>query len=192
MRALSIKQPYAEAIAAGRKKIEFRSKAIKPGPLLVVASLTPGKGYAGEPRGVAICVIEISKVSGDAGDFKMHLANPVRVEPEPIKGFAAIYHIADERIRPVGGGKIASIAKAAEPTKSAPKGAAKSAPGAPKEAATKKSYRYRFRLVKAGRWVPGGTNGAAQAKEMSLELAESYGTVEVHRDGELLRLVDRE
>ena len=65
MHAVSVKQPYAEAIASGAKPREYRTWA--PGTivgkdLLIVASRTPANGYAGEQEGVAICVVHVNKV----------------------------------------------------------------------------------------------------------------------------------
>lgn len=101
MIALSIKQPYAEQIARGDKVHEFRSWPTKHrGPLLVVASrATDAPGYAGEPRGVAVCVVEVTRcfARGDRA-YAWALANPRRVSPIAVKGSAAFYHVDDARI----------------------------------------------------------------------------------------------
>lgn len=102
MRAISIKQPWANQIAQGTKRVEYRTWKVATGPILIVASSTPGPGYAGEPRGVAVCTAEILRVTGEHGDYVWHLANVRPVEPEPVKGHAAIYKVDDARIRHVG------------------------------------------------------------------------------------------
>jgi hypothetical protein len=108
VRALSIKQPWAELIARGKKKIEYRTWARSfRGDLLVVASKTrndddcraeridPGS----VPYGVAVCVVDFWKVTGDEGDYEWHVRRPRRVEPFPVKGYASIYNVEDARIR---------------------------------------------------------------------------------------------
>jgi hypothetical protein len=64
MRVLSIRQPWASLIAAGRKTVELRSWSTNyRGPLLILA----GSGlWRGEhdwptdgPRGVAVCVVDL-------------------------------------------------------------------------------------------------------------------------------------
>jgi hypothetical protein len=98
MHALSVRQPYAEAIASGAKRREFRSWApriIVGSDLLVVASRTPGPGYGGEPQGVAICVVRVAKITGTEGDYAWHLENPRRVVAWPIKGSAALFRVPD-------------------------------------------------------------------------------------------------
>lgn len=108
MRALSVKQPYAELIAEGEKKIEYRRwKVNVRGDLLVVASASRQDDVCADARldpeklvyGAAVCVVDVWKITGDEGRYKWHLRNPRRVEPEPIKGSASIYHVDDSRIR---------------------------------------------------------------------------------------------
>jgi CheY-like chemotaxis protein len=128
MRALSIKQPWAELIALGKKKIEYRSwKVGFREPLLVVAStarqdeecrkhrLDPGA----LPYGKAVCVVDLVDITGDEGDYEWHLRNPRRVEPVPITGYAAVYNVDDAKIRFLdGSAPPAPTASApAEPTK---------------------------------------------------------------------------
>ena len=111
MRALSVKQPWAELIARGTKKVEFRTwKVDFRGELLIVAS----KGRQNEtceengidpdavPYGKAVCVVDLVDVveSGEApGEYDWKLENPRRVEPVEIRGYAAIYNVAEEHIR---------------------------------------------------------------------------------------------
>lgn len=57
--ALSLKQPYANWVASGKKTIETRTWSTKyRGDILICASQS-GKG---EPKGVALCIIEVYDV----------------------------------------------------------------------------------------------------------------------------------
>lgn len=109
LRALSIRQPHAEAIMRGIKKIEYRNMATKiRGRVQVYASL--GR-YSDEleaemleeyrikdvscddlPRGVLIGTVEISDCTEDYGEFHWHLKKPKRAtrllkpkkQPQPV------------------------------------------------------------------------------------------------------------
>ena len=104
MKALSVKQPWAELIARGEKTIEVRGKATKHrGPLLIVSCKSP----AVWKTGCAVAVVDLvdcrpmTKADADAavrerrrGDQAWVLANPRRVEPPlPIKGQQGIYNV---------------------------------------------------------------------------------------------------
>ena len=111
MLALSVKQPWAELIARGRKKKEFRTWSRSCfGELLIVASkAVDGDVIADEGLdaatlvfGRAVCVVDFFKVTGSDGDYAWHLRNPRRVEPIEVRGSASLYHVPDERIRIVG------------------------------------------------------------------------------------------
>ena len=108
VRALSVKQPWAELIARGKKKIEYRSWKTKTlGDLLIVASASRQDEVCREhglepdalPYGRAVCVVELAKVTGDQGDYRWHVWNPRRVAAVPVTGYAAIYHVDDAKIR---------------------------------------------------------------------------------------------
>lgn len=108
MRALSVKQPWAELIAQGKKKIEYRSWTTKThGDLLIVASASRQdevcREHGLEPDalvyGRTVCVVELAKVTGDLGDYRWHVRNPRRVAAVPVTGYAAIYHVDDAKIR---------------------------------------------------------------------------------------------
>src|SRR5262245_2077992 len=108
MRALSVRQPWAELIARGKKKIEYRTwKVDFRGDLLIVASASrkddecEAKGLDPESvaYGAAVCVAELANVTGSEGDYRWHLRNPRRVAPVPLKGYAAIYNVDDAKIR---------------------------------------------------------------------------------------------
>ena len=59
VRALSLKQPYANWVASGRKTLETRTWSTPyRGDILICASTT-GKG---EPKGVALCVVELTNI----------------------------------------------------------------------------------------------------------------------------------
>lgn len=62
MKALSVKQPYADWIASGRKTIEVRSWPTQHrGDLLIVSSKKPASGTRGGDHllGHAICVVKL-------------------------------------------------------------------------------------------------------------------------------------
>lgn len=109
MKALSIRQPHAEAIMRGVKSIEFRSRPTKIRErVFIYASL--GR-YSPEeeakmlamygisdvacddlPRGVLIGTVELWDCTGGDGDYRWHVRNPERAEklvqptkhPQPI------------------------------------------------------------------------------------------------------------
>jgi hypothetical protein len=89
-RALSIRQPYAEMILRGKKKIEYRSRPTNIRErVYIYASLTPGDEEAWKaiklhpsdlPTGVLIGTVEIKDCTGKPGDYEWHLAKPVRLK----------------------------------------------------------------------------------------------------------------
>jgi hypothetical protein len=103
MRAISVKQPWPEAIASGAKRIEYRSARLAVGPLLILSSKAAGKGGKHLPRGVAVCVVELVKVTGRSGAFSWHLERPRRVRPIPCRSYGWVVHIPDRRIRRLAG-----------------------------------------------------------------------------------------
>jgi hypothetical protein len=59
IKALSLKQPYANLIAEGKKTIETRSWTTRyRGDILICAS----QSGAGEPKGVALCIVELTDI----------------------------------------------------------------------------------------------------------------------------------
>lgn len=97
MKALSVRQPWAELIATGEKDIEYRTwETSYRGPLVICASNSwgadepcPASERAKYPRGVAVCVVdlvEIRESEEEPGVYEWLLENPVRVEPVPVKG----------------------------------------------------------------------------------------------------------
>ncbi|MFA5992520.1 MAG: ASCH domain-containing protein [Candidatus Pacearchaeota archaeon] len=111
MKALSLKQPFAELIVQGKKKIELRKWNTKfRGEFLIHASKTPDKksmknfGFESLPQGAIVGkakLIDVKKYTNKtqhAKDKKFHLAssywgnygfiieNPQRLNPIPYKG----------------------------------------------------------------------------------------------------------
>jgi hypothetical protein len=90
MRALSIRQPYAEQILRGTKTIEYRSRptkvrervyiyaAMKPAPAREWAKVKLQPGDL--PTGVLVGTVEITGCTGVRGDYNWHLANPLRLK----------------------------------------------------------------------------------------------------------------
>ena len=108
MRALSIRQPHAEAIMRGIKKIEYRSRPTNVrGRIYIYASVGrySRKEEAGMmdiygiedacddlPRGVLIGTVELWDCTGAGGNYHWHVRNPERAKellkptkhPQPI------------------------------------------------------------------------------------------------------------
>ena len=97
MKALSIRQPHAEAIMRGIKPIEFRSRSTNVRErIYIYASLgryTPEEeaemmaGYGIEdvacddlPRGVLIGTVDLWDCTWTEGDFHWHVRNPERAK----------------------------------------------------------------------------------------------------------------
>jgi hypothetical protein len=89
-RAISIRQPFVEAILDGKKKIEYRSRKTNIRErVYIYASLGMRDekdfrkfGYDSDkcPRGVIVGTVEIADCTGVDGDYEIHLANPERLE----------------------------------------------------------------------------------------------------------------
>ena len=111
MKALSLKQPFAELILEGRKKIELRKWNTNfRGEFFIHASKNPDKesmkrfGFTALPLGFLVGKANLIDVktykdaeehlkdnnlhlaSGDWGNHGFILENPVRIEPIPFKG----------------------------------------------------------------------------------------------------------
>jgi hypothetical protein len=78
MQALSVRQPYADQIMRGTKRIEHRSRPTKVrGRVYIYASLTPASPKGQDlPRGVIVGTVEIHNCTGSPGDYLWHLRNP--------------------------------------------------------------------------------------------------------------------
>jgi hypothetical protein len=89
LRALSIRQPFAELIMTGEKKIEYRSRPTKLRErVYIYACKTRGYPESYEehglepdelPHGVLIGTVEIVDCV-DCGEFEWHLANPKQLK----------------------------------------------------------------------------------------------------------------
>jgi hypothetical protein len=103
MRALSIRQPYAEQILRRTKKIEYRTRptSIIGERFYIYVSLTPGDSRdfrpmglePGDlPTGVIVGTVEIEGCTGRPGDYMWHLKSPKRLrwalrprkQPQPV------------------------------------------------------------------------------------------------------------
>ena len=104
MKAISVKQPWANLIAAGRKTIETRTWTTKyRGQLLIVSSHSPRI----EPAGYALAVAEIvaCRVMTGADEaaacckvypnaYAWELADIRAITPFPVKGRLGLYEVA--------------------------------------------------------------------------------------------------
>lgn len=123
MIALSVKQPWADLIAQGIKRIEVRTWATRHrGDLLIVASKAPVVDWidaAGAehrlPAGAHVCIArlvdcrpltraDLAATCLEPADWQPGLhawvLDRIRpVTPTPQRGYAAIYHVDDTLIR---------------------------------------------------------------------------------------------
>lgn len=100
MLALSVYQPYAERIAAGVKRFEYRSRVTRHrGPVLICATKRPKSGSL--PTGVAVCVVEITGCKWESfmRCYQYRLQYPTRVRPFAVKGSRGWFHVDDALIR---------------------------------------------------------------------------------------------
>lgn len=102
MRALSVRQPYAEQILRGTKKIEYRSRRTHIRErIFIYASLTPGYPEDWEqmgmkpgdlPTGVLVGTVEIIGCTYGEDEYEWLLAKPERLkrnkkvkkQPQPV------------------------------------------------------------------------------------------------------------
>ncbi len=104
MKALSLKQPYANWVASGRKTLETRKWSTSyRGDILICASTTGN----GEPIGVALCVVEVvdvrpmTELDEAAACVELYpkaqaweLRNRrVLKEPFPVKGMLGLFNV---------------------------------------------------------------------------------------------------
>lgn len=117
MRALSVKQPWAELIASGRKRIELRTwSTTYRGPLLICASGQAARSPSAEPwlalhdalpLGVAVCIVNLFDILSPGGfaavgaccassprEFGWLLSNPIRVSARAVKGKLGLYEVS--------------------------------------------------------------------------------------------------
>lgn len=119
-RALSVRNPWANLIAAELKRIELRSWTTRyRGPLVIISSRTLDDvetfpdHVAKETCGVAIALVSLIDVTPyeDAhaehalatqrGGFSWHLRLLSRLEPVPVKGQLGLYSIDGSLVRPL-------------------------------------------------------------------------------------------
>jgi len=94
LKALSIRQPWAELIVRGEKTVEYRSHPTKRrGRVYIYASLGSadlddaeitrllGSPLVHVPRGMIVGTVEIVDCVGSDGEYEWRLANPVRLDP---------------------------------------------------------------------------------------------------------------
>lgn len=119
MKALSVRQPYADLIASGRKTVELRSRATHHrGPLLICSSKTPSEGLHFPENallGFALCVVDLvgcepftllhgpsSAVPADRlagrGGFAWVLRNARPVVSFPVRGQVVLWDVPDNKI----------------------------------------------------------------------------------------------
>lgn len=99
MKALSIRQPWADQIFTGEKPIEYRVWSTKHrGPLVICSSKKPDEGGEHLPLGMALGVVELLDITRNAYDeFEWHLKNPRRFKkPFPVKGVVKLFDVPDE------------------------------------------------------------------------------------------------
>ena len=94
LKAISLRQPWAEEILMGIKRVEFRGSPTKHrGPIYIYASMgrveaeqeaewerEHGISVNGLPRGVVIGTVEIVGCKKDDNCFAWQLANPKRLQ----------------------------------------------------------------------------------------------------------------
>ena len=91
MRALSIRQPYAEMILLGKKKIEYRPMVTHIRERVYIYASKAAvddeeawksvKSLPGDlPTGVLVGTVEVVDCTGKPGGYEWHLARPVRLK----------------------------------------------------------------------------------------------------------------
>src|SRR5487761_1872329 len=94
LKALSIRQPWAELILRGDKTVEYRTQPTKTrGRVYIYAALGSadladaevlrllGSPLVEVPRGVIVGTVEINDCVGSDGEYEWCLANPERLDP---------------------------------------------------------------------------------------------------------------
>ena len=98
IRCLSVKQPYASAIASGEKKIEYRRWSTEySGDILIHASKVDAEPCPPDlPRGVSLCIVELYDVQGDEGDYEWMIRNPRMVKQCPFIGVPGVLYAVND------------------------------------------------------------------------------------------------
>ena len=103
MKALSVKQPWANLIAAGEKTIETRAWATDyRGPILIVSSRLPNI----EPAGFALAIADLvdcrpmtrqdelaARCSVYPNAYSWVLRNIRKIQPFPVRGRLGLYEV---------------------------------------------------------------------------------------------------
>ena len=103
MKAISLKQPWANLVANGEKTIETRKWTTKyRGDLVICSSQNPKI----EPYGKALCVVELYDIKSMTkkdedkacckvypGAYSWYLRNLRKIKPMPVKGSLGVYNI---------------------------------------------------------------------------------------------------
>ena len=97
MRAIVVRQPYANQIAHGHKTIEyrrFRPLVDLPCSILIVAGKSMAEPGTEPPYGVALCTVEIVRVEREPqGGYAWHLSDPRWTVRVPIRGRQGIWWV---------------------------------------------------------------------------------------------------
>lgn len=111
MKALSVKQPWTEAIRQGLKPLEIRTwKTDYRGDILICASVLPDPEFdlSGENLilGHALCIVELFDITDFLpehanaacidyfpGAFAWHLRNVREIKPFPVKGKLGLFEV---------------------------------------------------------------------------------------------------
>lgn len=119
MRCLSVRQPWAQLIATGRKKIELRTwRTDYRGPIIIVAGQARGGSRAARwrdvdgPRGAAIAIAELvdcrparqsdaraACTEPEPGEWAWVLRDVRPLEPIPQRGRLGLYRPPDDLVQ---------------------------------------------------------------------------------------------
>lgn len=112
LRALSVRQPWAELIVRGDKNLEYRTWRLREmGPLLIHASRTldhenfeiTGMEPQGLPFGALVGIVDVVdcvEVEDEPGLYAFQLAHPRRFAvPVPYRGAASIFRVPTAQVR---------------------------------------------------------------------------------------------
>jgi hypothetical protein len=99
LRALNVKQPYANEIEAGSKPHEFRTwDTAYRGDLLIVVSANPRV----DPFACTLCIVDLFDVEGEPGDYAWCLRNPRPVKRVPVLGKLKLWRPDEALLRKLG------------------------------------------------------------------------------------------
>lgn len=128
MKALSIKQPFADQVYAGEKWLEFRSKPTSHRGELLICSSRSVTGHTIEhkgksvplPLGKMLVVVDLIDCRPTAAGDKKHPGAPTKIDgwwtwefaevatlviPKPVIGRIGFFEVPDELIEPSAEGK---------------------------------------------------------------------------------------